>query len=399
MIVAPQTSEDDVFPWKDPEFCRAPWPWYQRALRDHPVYRLENGTYCVSRYEDVVTYAKLPSLTIAPPGGMGDSPWGRLSNTVLLNDPPLHTEKRRRFSRWLTPKMVRTWMETTAAKVEQALDEIGEDGVIDSYRDLCVQPAHAAMCAALGIPEDDAIPVIHEMNRMILSLKEDPTRADMEGSSAGLDYLLGRSEEIIEWKRANRGAGSLLDELLGMQERGECTYEEVHESIVMLWGSAGHNPGYLLSAGFETFARQPEVWEAYRREPEQRDAIINELVRMNPPEVTFERFPTEPLEIGGVHIEPGERIKFMIAAANRDPLVFEHPDEFDHRRSKEASVNLSFGLGPHSCAGQVISRAEARTTFDIVADRFGHVEVIGEPVWVFTDRSRGCEGMTIRLSA
>ena len=45
-------------------------------------------------------------------------------------------------------------------------------------------------------------------------------------------------------------------------------------------------------------------------------------------------------------------------AANRDPDVFHEPDAFDYTRSPEESRNLSFGLGTHSCADQLISRAE-----------------------------------------
>jgi hypothetical protein len=35
---------------------------------------------------------------------------------------------------------------------------------------------------------------------------------------------------------------------------------------------------------------------------------------------------------------------------------------------------------------------------DVITERFERVEVVGEPDWVFSDRHRNCEGLTVRLS-
>jgi cytochrome P450 len=47
------------------------------------------------------------------------------------------------------------------------------------------------------------------------------------------------------------------------------------------------------------------------------------------------------------------------AAANRDPAVYESPDEirFDRKYPKH---HLSFGRGAHFCVGEQIARLEAR---------------------------------------
>jgi len=49
-----------------------------------------------------------------------------------------------------------------------------------------------------------------------------------------------------------------------------------------------------------------------------------------------------------------QRVFFMFGAANRDPHVFDRPNIFDNTRDTTKSV--SFGAGPHFCAGAAASR-------------------------------------------
>ena len=78
--------------------------------------------------------------------------------------------------------------------------------------------------------------------------------------------------------------------------------------------------------------------------------------------------------------------------------AFPDPDAFDYDRPPSASSALAFGLGTHHCAGQALARAEMRAVLDVLADRYDRIEVVGEPVWLFTPRHRNCEGLVVRLS-
>ena len=58
----------------------------------------------------------------------------------------------------------------------------------------------------------------------------------------------------------------------------------------------------------------------------------------------------------------GERVLLAFAAANRDPDVFEAPDEIriDRRRNR----HLTFGSGGHRCLGSNLARLELRVTIE-----------------------------------
>ena len=67
-------------------------------------------------------------------------------------------------------------------------------------------------------------------------------------------------------------------------------------------------------------------------------------------------------------------------------------------RPLETSRNLTFGLGTHSCAGQLIARAEIEVIFTMTAERFTNVTLTEAPTRVITDRLVAYDKMPITLS-
>jgi cytochrome P450 len=60
-------------------------------------------------------------------------------------------------------------------------------------------------------------------------------------------------------------------------------------------------------------------------------------------------------ELHGVTLEPESRAFFMFGSGNRDERVFDNPDVFDITR--DVGPAISFGAGPHFCAGAWASKA------------------------------------------
>ncbi|MEV8569641.1 cytochrome P450 [Streptomyces sp. NPDC051322] len=393
-----QPPDEELLPFDDPEFVRAPWPWFDRLLDEFPLLKLRDGSFIVSKHADVMRYAKHPSLVAAPPEGMGDSPWAANLNSVLLTEGERHRRIRRTFAGSLTPKMVQTWAGTAAESASAALDGIGPDGLLEAHRALGVQPAQDAMGHALGVPREDGFPYIHATNLTMMSMGWDPSQQEVTSGHEGFGYMMFQAERLIERKRQEPGDGMLLDQMINAADEGRLTERELKESIQILWGSAAHNPGHVMASTLIDLADHPEVFQAYRVDPASREAIINEAIRRSLPEVALDRFTTEPIEIRGVEIPADTRVRFILGAALRDPDVFTDPDTFNYLRPKEASMALAFGVGTHNCAGQAFGRAVARAVLDVVAERYERIDVVGDPVWVHSDRHRNCEGLTIRLS-
>jgi cytochrome P450 len=364
---------------------------------EYPLLQLEDGTFVVSRYDDVTEHLKSTSLVAVSPDGIGDSPWINNTHSVLMTEGETHSRIHRAFRKWLTPKNAQGMGDVAAESARAALDRMGPDALINAHKDLGVQPAQDAMASMLGIPPEDGLPYILATNQTMDALGWQPTEDEKTRAWDGFGFMMFNADRIIKEKRQNPGEG-LLDEMIRITDEGGLTERELKESLQILWGSAAHNPGYIMASAMADMAAYPEAWTAYREDQEARTAIINEAFRRALPEVLVDRYTTEPYEIRGVTIPPKRMVRFILGAAVRDPEVFRDPDGFDWTRPPTASMAIAFGAGTHACCGQSVARIEMRAVLDVLAERAEKIEVIGEPEWVYSDRHRNCESLTIRLT-
>lgn len=391
---------DELFPWNDTAFQENPYPYYAHAREIAPVHRAGERTYVLTRYDDVMSYVKAPVMSIREPEWAragNTSPFSdAFANTVLGMDPPEHAKGRRLFSRWFTPKLIKQWIEYTREALTQILGGYTPGDRIDGHFDLGAQPTHSTMARILDLPPGEVEPLFWALWDAMLIQATNPPPGTLEKAVAGLDYLFTRTGALLQEKVANPGNG-LADELIAAHQRGEITWRQVLENVVNFYMSGAPNPAYLIGSAIEVFADSPDVMREYRDRPEIREKVVNEVARLNPVELLITRFPTEDIEIRGVAIPRGSEIKFPIGAANRDPEVFPNPDEFDYNRPAEASRNLTFGLGTHSCAGQFIARAETEAILAMVAERFSSVKILEDPVRVRTDRLVAYQTLPVAL--
>ena len=97
-------------------------------------------------------------------------------------------------------------------------------------------------------------------------------------------------------------------------------------------------------------------------EPELLPDAVEELLRLDPPFIAIARTATCDTEIGGQRIEAGQRVLIYWASANRDEAEFACPHAFDLDRA--SNRHLSFGAGPHRCAGSNLARMNLRIALE-----------------------------------
>jgi cholest-4-en-3-one 26-monooxygenase len=108
---------------------------------------------------------------------------------------------------------------------------------------------------------------------------------------------------------------------------------------------------------------------------------VEEILRWTSPVACFARTATEDVELGDQQIAAGDRVSMWFPAANRDPRVFERPDEFDIAREYNTQVAFGGG-GAHFCLGAHLARNEIRTMLGEIATRFPDVEIVGPPSYI-----------------
>jgi cytochrome P450 len=113
--------------------------------------------------------------------------------------------------------------------------------------------------------------------------------------------------------------------------------------------------------------------------------VINELLRLDGPVQATARTATQNKVIGEVEIRSGETALVIIAAANRDPAVFERPAEFWLTRTGPAP--LAFGHGAHYCLGASLARLETTVALRRILAR--NPALTGDVTWRDTQAIRG----------
>ncbi|NKX52360.1 cytochrome P450, partial [Arthrobacter deserti] len=115
------------------------------------------------------------------------------------------------------------------------------------------------------------------------------------------------------------------------------------------------------------FGRHPEQLELVRENPELVPAAFAEVLRYWAPVHIWGRTAVREVEIDGATVPAGAQLGILFGAGNRDPRHYENPDTFDVTRNPVD--HLSFGYGPHGCAGQGLAKLEAHAIIDALARR------------------------------
>jgi cytochrome P450 len=114
-------------------------------------------------------------------------------------------------------------------------------------------------------------------------------------------------------------------------------------------------------------------------------ALVTELLRLDGPVQTTPRIATRNQLIGDVEVNAGQQALVVVAAANRDPAVFDSPDEF--RLDRHGPAPLSFGYAAHYCLGAPLARLETSVALREILTR--RPRLAGPVIWRDTPAIRG----------
>jgi len=191
--------------------------------------------------------------------------------------------------------------------------------------------------------------------------------SDPEGAVGAARAFSAVLEPLLDARRA-APEEDLLSALLAAEVDGEALDSEEVCSTVRLMFSVGatttsHALGNMLSALLD----RPELLDRARVDEPLRAGIVHELLRWDGPLATLPRLAPLGAQFGDETFPPGTLLLFGIAAANRDPRVWDHPERFDPTRDPKEIV--TFGFGQKFCPGSHLARRQLLTALGVLLDR------------------------------
>ena len=137
----------------------------------------------------------------------------------------------------------------------------------------------------------------------------------------------------------------------------------------------------MIGNGVRTLLENPEQLARLRAEPGLIGAACEEILRYESPVLNSGRITHQDTTYKGCPIEKGECLHVSLAAANRDPKVYENPDRFDIERPRFA--HQSFGGGRHHCLGAFLARMEGQIAILGLVQKFPNLKLV-EPGYEFS---------------
>src|SRR6266481_5064308 len=378
------------------EFYVNPYPTY-RALREHePVKRLPNGSWFLTRYDDLVTAYKSTKLfssdkrrEFAPK--YGDSLlYEHHTTSLVFNDPPAHTRVRRLIMGALSPRAIAEMEPNLIALVDRLLETIAAKGNFELIGDFASAIPVQVIGNLLDVPMEEREP-LRDWSLSILGALEPVISAEAfaRGNEAVKDFL-GYLEILVERRQAKPGnpERDVLTRLIQGEDSGErlSSKELLHNCIFLL--NAGHETTTnLIGNGLVALSGNPAQKKRLIEHPELIKTAVEEIVRFESSNQLGNRMTTEPVELGGISLSAGTPVTLCIGAANRDPAQFEDPERFDIARTPNR--HLAFGTGPHQCAGMALARLEGAIAISRFLARFPEYALSGAPMRGGRVRFRG----------
>ncbi|MEU7028994.1 cytochrome P450 [Streptomyces sp. NPDC046275] len=385
------------------DLMKHPHHAYRRLRDTAPVQRIAGPTgepaWLVTRYGDVRSALADPRLSLDKSNAAEGSYRGlslppALDANLLNMDPPGHTRIRRLVSRAFTPRRVDALRAPIRRTADGLLDALGAEGRADLIAAYAAPLPIAAICDLLGIPDDHRKDFRAWTNELIAP---DPSRPQAAKQVVGA--MLAFFTELIAHKRRHP-ADDLLSDLIAVRDNGNQLSEDELTSLAFLVLVAGYeNTVQLIGNAVHALLSHPEHLARLRTDPSKLPEAVEELARYEGPALlAIRRFATEDMTIGDVTIPAGATVLLSLAAANRDPARFSHPEQLDFDR--DSSGHLALGHGIHYCLGAPLARAETEIALAVLLDRFSGLALAeAKPRWRPSLRARGLLELPVEYKA
>ncbi|MEU5264949.1 cytochrome P450 [Amycolatopsis sp. NPDC021455] len=356
----------------------APPAAYEEIREKDPITRvgLPDGrqAWVVSRHEDVRTVLndrrfsadrQHPDFPQLVPGFRRPDD----ERTMITMDAPEHGPARKAVLGEFTVRR----MEALRPRIQEIVD--GQiDALLagpkpgDLVETLALPVPSLVICEMLGVPYADHD--FFQTHTAKLINRDTPPQE----RRAAVEAVRGYMGDLIAGKEDNPPDDLLGRQIVKLREEGTYRRASLAATGFLLLVAGHETTANMISLSTVAFLRNPEQLAAIRADPGKTLDAVEEMLRyFTIVDAATARLCVEDVEVGGQLIRAGEGVLALGYSANRDPRVFENPDELDIDRG--ARHHVAFGFGPHQCLGQNLARMELQIVFDTLFRRVPSLEL------------------------
>ena len=378
------------------DFIANPYPVYQ-ALREHePIKLLTNGSYFLTRYDDLIAiYKNTKSFSsdkkIEFKPKFGDSLlFEHHTTSLVFSDPPLHTRVRKLISGALTPRAIAGMEQGLITLVDHLLDQLASKAQVDLIADFASAIPIEVIGNLLDVPLNERAP-LRDWSMAILGALEPTLSPEVfeRGNQAVSEFIV-YLEDLIDRRRTKPGNPEidvLTRLILGEADGEKLTPKELLHNCIFLLNAGHETTTNLIGNGLVLLHEHPDQRALLHAQPDLIKTTVEEVLRYESSNQLGNRITSEAVELSGIHMPAQTQITMCIGAANRDPSQFTDPENFDIQRNPNR--HLAFASGAHACAGMSLARLEGQIALGRFVARFPNYTLTSPPVRSPRIRFRG----------
>lgn len=281
-------------------------------------------------------------------------------------DPPEHGEYRALMEDWFRRPLQLAYEEKLTKQIGAIVDWALTQDAVEVVEEFSLPLQSRALTLLLNTPYSEAETWISWGTHVFRS---EETALDAAKANILYDYIDKQIDRAIE-----KPGDDLYSVLLAAEFQGkQLTKEEVKGTMILTFAGGRDTIINYVTNTIAYLADHPESLERLRKEPEIISRATEELVRYFSPLTHMGRVVTEDTQVCEHAVKADTRISLCWASANRDPSVFENPNEI--LLDRKINPHVGFGFSHHKCLGATHARQIMKVLLTTLAQKVQTIDI------------------------
>ena len=317
------------------------------------------------------------------------------TTSILMLDDPDHSRIRHPLAQALYARVAKFRPEVERI-VAETLDDLKGEAAFDLMDRFCVPIPIDVIASILGVDHERLAEFRAWSEGVIQGLNpfRNPEQTTaMQAASAALNAYF---TEAIESRRTSPRDDLITDMVRLQAEGADLSDDELRINLTALLVGGNLTTTDLIGNAVRLLLLNPSELAKLRADPGIINAVVEEVLRYEPPVDMTGRIASSEMEVGGCPLKAGQAMSLSLRAANRDPETYDDPHRFDVSRKHRPHV--AFGGGAHICIGAPLARLEAQVALVRLFERFPDLKLSDPeaiPAWRALPFFRGMERLPV----
>jgi cytochrome P450 len=390
-----------------PELFRSDtlWPYFERLRGEEPVHFCSTcpvGNYwSVTKYKDIMHVDTNPALFSSDVrlGGISLRDVGENYSwpSFIAMDEPKHGPQRKTVQPMFTPAHLDKLAVLIRQRAAIILDNLPRNETFNWVERVSVELTTQMLATLFDFPWEE--------RRKLTRWSDLATALPKSGIYDSEEQRLRELGECADYftrlwnERVNAEPRSDLVSMMAHSDAmRHMSREELLGNLILLIVGGNDTTRNSMTGSVLALNENPDEYDKLRADHALIDSFVPEVIRWQTPLAHMRRTALADTELGGKLIRKGDRVVMWYVSGNRDGEAIDNPDSFIIDRPRPRT-HMSFGFGIHRCVGMRLAELQLKIIWEEILKRFDTIEVVGEPVRIYSSFVKGYEVLPVRIPA